>query len=97
MGEFTVTAKELRSKATELERLNKTLKQKIQALETEEASLNGMWEGEGKEAFSSSFKTDKNKMLMFHNEITKYVSVLRNLASKYEASDRAAASTARSN
>lgn len=50
MAEFTVTATELNNKAGELERLNKSLEQKIQALEQENNSLASMWEGDAKEA-----------------------------------------------
>jgi len=94
MAEFTVTASELLAKAAELERLNKQLEIKIQVLQTEEAALKGMWEGEAKEAFSSAFNKDKGKMLLFHTEMGKYAGMLRTAASRYEAVERRNALTA---
>ena len=88
MAEFTVTSSELTNKANELERLNNQLQQKIQFLESEEGSLSSMWEGDSHDAFSSSFKTDKAKMTLFHAEIAKYVSSLRVIAAKYEVAER---------
>lgn len=94
MAEFTVTATELNNKAGELERLNKSLEQKIQALEQENSSLASMWEGDAKEAFSTSFTADKAKMMLFHTEIGKYVASLRNIAAKYQAAESANVATA---
>lgn len=94
MAEFTVTATELNNKAGELERLNKSLEQKIQALEQENSSLASMWEGDAKEAFSTSFMADKAKMMLFHSEIGKYVASLRNIAAKYEVAERTNVTTA---
>ena len=94
MAEFTVTASELNTKAAELERLNNQLNQKIEALQQEEASLATMWEGDAKEAFSNSFKTDKAKMSLFHAEIQKYIAALRTIAAKYEVAERTNVATA---
>ena len=94
MAEFTVTATELNNKAGELERLNKSLEQKIQALEQENNSLASMWEGDAKEAFSTSFNADKAKMMLFNTEIGKYVASLRNIAAKYQAAESTNVATA---
>ena len=96
MAEFTVTSSELTNKANELERLNNQLQQKIQFLESEEGSLNSMWEGDSHDAFSNHFKTDKIKTTLFHTEITKYISALRVIAAKYEAAERTNVATASS-
>ncbi len=96
MAEFTVTASELNTKAAELERLNNVLEKSIQELETQDASLSKMWEGDAKEAFSNAFKADKAKMMIFHAEITKYIAALRKIAAKYEVAERTNVATASS-
>lgn len=97
MAEFTVTASELRNKAGELERLNKSLEQKIQALDNENRNLASMWEGDAKDAFATSFERDKAKMMLFHTEIGKYIAALRNIASKYDVAERTNVATAQAN
>lgn len=94
MSEFTVTAAELETKAGELERLNNMLQQKISALESEEASLASMWEGEAHDAFSTSFKVNKAKMMLFHTEIQKYIASLRSIAAKYKVAEQTNVATA---
>ena len=94
MAEFTVTSTELQGRANDLERLNGTLQQKITQLETEEAALSGMWEGDSHSAFDKNFRSSRAKMNAFHAEITKYVGALRTIASKYEAAERRNVTTA---
>ena len=88
MAEFTVTSKALKGRADMLEGYNKTLMSKILSLEAEEAALSSMWEGESHDAFDRSFKENKGKMILFHDEIVKYVNTLRTAAAKYEAAEK---------
>ena len=88
MAEFTVTAKELYAKASYLEGCNRTLKEKISLLETEHTALAAMWEGDSHDTFDRHFRADKGKMLLFHQEMTRYTAALRTIAQKYEAAER---------
>lgn len=97
MGEFTVTSSQVREKAQYLRNLNSQLKAKIELLETTEASLNGMWEGDAHDTFDSKFKANKAKMISFYNGIDKYAAALDNIASKYEAAEAKNVATASSN
>ena len=88
MAEFTVTAKELGSKADMLEGYNRALLGKIHSLEAEETALSAMWEGDSHDSFDRNFKENKGKMLLFHDEIVKYVNTLRVIARKYETAEQ---------
>ena len=83
MASITVTPETLESKAMELEELNKRLKSQIDTLEMQEQSLNGMWEGEGHDAFHKAFNNDKIQMTNFYNAIAQFVTALRNAAIRY--------------
>ena len=51
MAEFKATSQELSRGAQELEQMNAQLRQKLEQLETEEATLGSMYEGAAKDAF----------------------------------------------
>ena len=94
MAEFTVTASELLNKAAELERLNNSLKQKIETLNTEETTLSTMWEGPSHDAFHSRYAAEKGKMMLFHSTMEKYVTALRAIAAAYNSGEAKNVTTA---
>ena len=79
----------IKSKAQELNNLNNRLKTQIKNLESQEKTLNGMWEGDSKAAFQTAFNKDVIQMNNFYNAIAKYVQALNEIAAKYEAAERA--------
>jgi WXG100 family type VII secretion target len=87
MAELKVTAAQLISKAEELQQLNHTFKAKVDALEETETSLAGMWDGDAKEAFHKAFMSDKVQMTNFYNAIAQYVSVMEQIAAKYNEAE----------
>jgi WXG100 family type VII secretion target len=87
MASIRVTSGQLRAKATELSNMNAQLKQNVSTLNDTETSLTGMWEGEAKTAFHSAFQKDKVQMDNFYNAIAQYITVLQNVAAKYEQAE----------
>lgn len=87
MAAFQVTLSELRAKTNELRELNAQFKTQTGNLETQEASLVSMWEGEARNAFDNAFKNDKTQMDNFYNLIEQYCVALDNIASKYATAE----------
>jgi len=87
MAEIKVTPRELRSKADELERYNRSFRNEVEKMVGYEAQLAGMWEGEAQKAFRKAFGDDKLKMERFALNIDKYVMALREDAQKYEEAE----------
>ena len=87
MAELKVTAAQLISKAEELQQLNQTFKAKVDALDETEVALAGMWDGDAKEAFHNAFNKDKVQMTNFYNAIAQYVSVMEQIAAKYNEAE----------
>lgn len=83
MAEIYAVGTELQAKAEELAKLNASFKSQVGDLESQEAALIGMWEGEAKEAFHKAFRSDKIQMDNFYNAIAQYVTVLNNIAAEY--------------
>jgi WXG100 family type VII secretion target len=94
MAAFQVTAGQLRAKANELRQMNRQFKSQLGNLDSQERSLNGMWEGEAKNAFERAFRSDRGQMDNFHNLIEQYCTALDNIAAKYEAAERRNINTA---
>lgn len=94
MAEFTVTAAEVRNKATELRDLNARYRNLINELEAEVNKLSTMWEGEAHDAFDNSFKVDKVKMDNFYNAIEKYCVTLGEIAVNYQNAEAKNVATA---
>ena len=82
-----VSTSQLITKANELKDLNARFRAEISALETEEQTLKGMWEGDANEAFHTAFTNDKIQMTNFYNAIELYVVRLSEIASKYEQAE----------
>ena len=78
-----VTTATLKNKANELKNLNSA-----------ESSLNGMWEGEAKDAFHKAFSQDITQMHNFYNAIEQYVQKLEQIAAAYEKAEKKNTSTA---
>jgi WXG100 family type VII secretion target len=94
MAEFTVTATEVRSKASELKELNAKYKNVVEELEQEVTKLSSMWEGEAHDAFDATFKTDKAKLDLFYNAIEKYCFTLDEVAANYQQAESKNVTTA---
>lgn len=94
MAEIKVTPQELKSKADELQNLNRQFRSEVEKMSGYEAELSGMWDGEAKEAFRKAFNDDKGKWERFAINIDKYILALRENASQYETAERMAVNTA---
>lgn len=87
MALINVTAAHLKAQAEELKQLNATFKSTVNELESTEAQLNSMWEGEANTAFHNAFSRDKIQMDNFYNAIEVYVNALLTIASKYQLAE----------
>lgn len=87
MTDFSVSVQELRTKVEALRTLNSEFKARTNDLTNTEASLNGMWEGEAREAFHGAFQSDITQMSNFYNAIEVYAMRLADMASRYEAAE----------
>ncbi|MBQ4528375.1 MAG: WXG100 family type VII secretion target [Clostridia bacterium] len=87
MSAFDVTPAQLKSTADQLESLNQQFQSAVNNLDSTQQTLNGMWEGEAKQAFQQAFSKDKVNMDAFHANITKFVAAIRTMASKYEQAE----------
>ncbi len=94
MAAFTVTASQLRAAANEIRELNGQFKSQVGNLETQEASLASMWEGEAQKAFRAAFNSDKGQMDNFYNLIEQFCQKLEEIATKYEQAEQQNLSTA---
>ncbi len=87
MAEIKVTPRELRTKADELERLNRSFRSEVEKMVGYESQLASMWEGDAQKAFRKAFNDDKIKMDRFALNIDKYILALREDAQKYEEAE----------
>ena len=85
---FTVTPTALRGKASDLRGKNNNLKAQIENLQTEEASLNSMWDGEANDAFHAAFSNDINQMTAFYNAVENYCTALEQIAQQYDTAEQ---------
>lgn len=83
MADFTVSVQDLKSKVDSLRQLNSQFKNQIEELAGTEANLNGMWEGEAREAFHNAFQSDKTQMDNFYSAIEMYAQRLEAIAARY--------------
>ena len=83
MAEIKVMTNELKSKIEELRPLNTQFKSAVGELESTEASLNSMWEGNAKTAFHNAFTSDKQQMDNFYTVIELYAQKLEVMLAKY--------------
>ncbi len=83
MAEFKVTSQELVRGAQELEQMNAQLKQKLEQLETEEASLTAMHEGAARDTFHSNFTNGLAQMHGFSGTVQEYAQALQDIAAAY--------------
>jgi WXG100 family type VII secretion target len=94
MAAFQVTSSQLRAKASELRQMNRQFKSQLGNLDSQERSLNGMWEGDAKNAFEKAFRNDRVQMDNFYSLIEQYCTALENIASKYETAEQRNINTA---
>ena len=87
MGQFIVTAAEVKKAMNELKKANADLKKQIDDLQSKEQALASQWEGDAQKAFRAEFNKDKSKMENFYKEIEKYCSALDNIAKQYETTE----------
>lgn len=93
-AEYVVNVKELGAKVNALRQLNNSFKSAVGELESTEAQLNGMWEGEAREAFHAAFQSDKIQMGNFYNAVEVYAERLEDFAAKYAQAEAANTQTA---
>ena len=87
MALIRVTATQLRTGADELEALNQQFRNAINQLESQEGTLNGMWDGEANNTFHTAFNNDKIQMTNFYNAIEQYVQKLNEIAARYSQAE----------
>ncbi len=87
MAQFTVTTALLNQKAGELRSSNRNLTTQINNLKSQHAALNGMWEGDAKQAFDKAFNQDIQQMQNFYTEIEHYIAKLAEVAKNYEQAE----------
>ena len=89
MSDFTVSVNDLKTKVDTLRQLNAQFKSQVGELESPEANLNGMWEGEAKETFHNAFTSDKTQMNNFYNAVEVYAQRLEAIAQRYAQAEAA--------
>ncbi|MCD7814311.1 MAG: WXG100 family type VII secretion target [Lachnospiraceae bacterium] len=94
MAEFTVTASSLRSQKETLQELNQSLQTQINQLESAEANVSSMWDGDAKTAFHSAFIRDKGQMDNFKSAIDQYITALETIITTYETAENTNTQTA---
>ncbi|MCI9612117.1 MAG: WXG100 family type VII secretion target [Eubacterium sp.] len=86
-NQFTVTTAQLNQKAGELRANNRNLTTQIENLRGQQRALNGMWEGDARQAFDKAFNQDVQQMQNFYKEIENYVVKLTEIAKTYEQAE----------
>ncbi|MDE7312622.1 MAG: WXG100 family type VII secretion target [Eubacterium sp.] len=86
-NQFTVTTAQLNQKAGELRSNNRNLTTQIENLKSQQSALNGMWEGDARNAFDKAFNQDVQQMQNFYKEIENYVVKLTEIAKTYEQAE----------
>lgn len=86
---ITVNTAQLRTKASDLRSQNAQFKAQVDSLNTQESSLNSMWDGDANDAFHAAFQKDITQMNNFYNAIEKYVSSLEEIAKQYDSTEQA--------
>ena len=94
MGLIQVTSSELTRQADQLKQLNNNFKTLVSNLESTEQYLSSMWEGQANVAFHNAFVKDKAQMDNFYNLIEQYISVMTQIAAKYQQAEMANTDTA---
>lgn len=94
MAEIKVTPKELETKAGNLTTLNSQFRKAVEEMVSYVSKLNGMWEGQAKDAFNKAFDTDKGKMEAFAGVIDQYAQKLTAIATEYKDAEQMAYSLA---
>lgn len=89
MSDFTVSISDLKTKVDSLRQLNAQFKSQVNELESTEANLNGMWEGQARETFHNAFASDKIQMDNFYNAVEVYAQRLEQIAAKYAQAEAA--------
>ncbi len=95
MATMMISSTQLRSRARELEDLNKQFDTQVRALEEKEQALKSMYEGEAATEFHNAFSQDKIQMNNFFNCIARYIAVLEKIAERMERAERENRDTAR--
>lgn len=89
MGSILVTASRLREGATQLKMMNGKWMKEAENLNTTEASLKSMWEGEANEAFHAAFMRDYGQFQALYSVVEQYASALNLIAERYEQAEAA--------
>ena len=92
--QITVSTAQMKMKAAELKKLNNQFKKEVGSLRQAEGHLNGMWDGQARNAFHKAFTSDMVQMDNFYNAIEQYVNKLTEIATAYEKAEKANTTTA---
>lgn len=87
MSQFSVTFQHLKSAIDTLTQLNSEFKTATGSLESTEAQLCSMWEGQARDTFDTAFKRDKVQMDNFYNAIQQYIQVLQETLARYQQAE----------
>ncbi len=93
MAQIKVTFQQLKDKASDLERLNRSFRDEVENMNNLEHTVSACWEGEARDAFHQAYSDDRTKFEAFAICIDKYVLALREAAQEYEAAERRNVST----
>ncbi len=87
-SQFTVTPSSLRQKASDLRSSNRSFTTDLNNLRNQKHALDGMWDGDAKQAFDRAFNHDIQQMQEFYNAVEDYVRKLDEIARNYEQTER---------
>lgn len=87
MAEMIVTIGQMKHTADQLQNLNERFKACVGQLESAEAALNGMWDGEANNTFHNEFMKDKVQMMNFYTLILLYVARLLQAMVRYQRTE----------
>lgn len=83
MSTFTITINQVKNTSNSLTELNTQFKTMVQQLQDTAATLEGMWEGEAKSAFSTAFSNDITQMGNFYNAVVMFINALEEIITNY--------------
>lgn len=89
MTDYTISMNDLRTKAEMLRQLNAQFRNQVDEMTAIEANLNGMWEGQAREAFHSAFESDRVQMSNFYNAVEVYAQRLELMLEAYIRAENA--------
>ena len=96
MSQMTISAAQLEAKKERLSALSRTMNTQIGQLEQVGNSLDTMWEGEAKEAYKKSLKTDLAQIKLFFTIVSAMLTILEKIIALYKKMESQNIATANS-